>query len=85
MSSGIITSVQKKELNNVAKTVRLQLTQPVTLNIIGKVTGKRYHFPGGGSIVYVDERDVNGLLEKKTTGGCCGNPFPPQPYFYIVR
>lgn len=68
-----------------ANTVKLQLTRPVNLTIVGPVTGKKYIFNGGGSVVNVDKLDADELLNKKTTGGCCSNPFPPQPYFNIVR
>lgn len=65
--------------------VKLQLTQPLRLNYTGPVTGKVYCFDGGGSIVDVDKADADVMILKMTTGGCCENPFPPQPYFEIVR
>lgn len=62
---------------------QLVLLKDMTLVIQGPVTGNEYRFPGAGSIVDVDERDVEGLLEKKNLRSCCGVDHP-TPYFSLV-
>lgn len=53
---------------------------------IGSVTGKRYEFLRGGSVVEVDISDVPEML-KKVYGGysCCGSGATPVPMFTVVE
>ena len=68
------------------QTVKLRLLKNLKLNSIGKVTGKHYHWSGGGAVVDVDILDKDKLLEK---GGnprsCCGGGLVVQPYFELVE
>ena len=50
------------------------------LKIRGSVSGKDYFFPGAGSVVDVDERDVPKMLEKALGRPCCS----PTPTKYFV-
>lgn len=64
-------------------TIRLQLLVDVIYKAKGLVTGKWYIFPGAGSIVNVDERDAQVLLERRmNTCNCSG--LPGNLYFQKV-
>ena len=66
------------------KTVRLVLQKALNLKVFGSVTGKEYFFPGAGSVLDVDERDVSELLQKGANRrSCCGGS-PPSPYFSVL-
>jgi len=53
------------------KSVRLMID--VKFNATGSVTGNSYTWNGAGAVTDVDERDVEGLLEKRQGGRqCCG-------------
>ena len=81
-SSQRVTVSDKKE----EETIRLRLAKDLNLNIVGKVTGKKYNFPRAGSVVAIDKRDVNEMM-KKRSGACGGCPssIGPTPYFEIVE
>lgn len=53
-------------------TVSIQLTIDATVRVTGTVTGQQYVFRGAGSIVQVDPRDKDELLNKKRGRSCCG-------------
>ena len=54
-------------------TVAVQSLIDATIKATGYVTGNSYVFNGAGSVVDVDERDVEQLLEKRQGGRqCCG-------------
>lgn len=74
------------KVNKAPETVRLRLAKDLKLNIIGKATGKRYHFPKAGSIVAVDKEDAE-IMIKKRSGACgsCPSSVGPTPYFEIVE
>ena len=67
------------------QTVKLRLLKDLKLNSIGKVTGKRYHWPRGGSVVDVDILDKDKLLEKKGNPRSCCDDVVMQPYFELVE
>ena len=69
----------------VPKTVRIVLARNKIVNTYGSVTGNRYSFPGAGSILSVDERDVPTLLEKGAGGTSCCSGVPTSPYFELVK
>ena len=75
----------KKKFKKQSETVQLVLLRNLRLKYIGKKSGKLYVFPGGGSIVDVDVRDVDIMLEKNG-GTCCegSGSNKPQPYFAKV-
>ena len=66
------------------QTVKLRLLKNLKLNSTGKVTGKHYHWPRGGSIVDVDILDKDKLLEKKGNPRSCCDDVVMQPYFELV-
>ena len=67
------------------KTVRLVLQKRKRVRVTGAVSGKEYVFPGAGSELDVDERDVPALLAKGAgRKNCCGGA-QPSPYFQIVK
>lgn len=93
-SDKLVASVRDYEVNSpaleqveeVSETIPLQLLVPVNLVIRGSVSGKQYTFPGAGSIVYVNYEDLNTLLEKKASPGCCGmSGGYRQSYFQIAQ
>lgn len=53
-------------------TVSIQLTIDATVRVTGTVTGQQYVFRGAGSIVQVDPKDKDELLNKKRGRSCCG-------------
>jgi len=54
--------------------VKLTLLIDAKVQVQGSVSGKTYVFSGAGSIVDVDKRDVNDLLQKRQGGRqCCGS------------
>ena len=67
------------------QTVKLRLLKDLKLNVIGKVTGKRYSWAGGGSVVDVDILDKDKLLEKKGNPRSCCDDVVMQPYFELVE
>ena len=62
---------------------QLVLLKDLTLIVRGPVSGNEYRFHGAGSIVDVDERDVDALLKKDSRRSCCGSDVP-TPYFSLV-
>ena len=76
--------VKKAEIE-APKTVRVVLLRSKIVNIYGSVTGNRYSFPGAGSILSVDERDVPVLLEKGAGRTSCCSGVPTSPYFNLVK
>jgi hypothetical protein len=42
------------------------------VKVTGAVTGKAYEFPSAGSVVNVDTRDKDEILNKKRGRACCG-------------
>ena len=64
-----VVKVESKQ----AETVAIQSMIDAKINVTGYVTGNSYVFNGAGSVVYVDQRDVEYLLEKRQGGRqCCG-------------
>jgi hypothetical protein len=54
------------------ETVCLVSLRPVTLNAIGKITGKIYRFSGAGSEQDVDVRDAEHFLNQTMVSCCSG-------------
>jgi hypothetical protein len=73
------------ELEPPKASICLRSQYPGNLIVIGKVTGQRYVFNGGGSTLKVAADDVPEFL-KKTVGGnsCCGSGVKPLPLFTVV-
>jgi hypothetical protein len=61
--------------------VRIVSLRPITLNAIGKVTGKIYRFNGAGSEQDVDVRDAEHFLNQTMVSCCSGLT---SKYFEIV-
>jgi hypothetical protein len=61
-----------KQEVDIMSTVRVQSLIDATVKLTGTVSGKQYVFHGAGSIVDVDIRDKDELLNKKRGNGCCG-------------
>jgi len=53
---------------------------PAQIKVVGGASGILYVFEGSGSRVYVDERDVDGLLAKHRDPCECSS-VGSQPYF----
>lgn len=66
-------------------TVRLALRKDVVLKIDGPITGIQYVFNRAGSILEVDERDAEIMLQRKGSGSCCSGDSGPTAYFEVVR
>lgn len=68
-----------KEQEPDIETVPVMLMKSMILKMTGKVTGKEYIFNGGGSIVDIDVRDMENLLENnKPIPSCCGSYSSPN-------
>lgn len=53
--------------------VQVRLMIDAKVSVTGYVTGNSYVFNGAGSVVDIDETDVENLLEKRQGGRqCCG-------------
>lgn len=63
--------------------IPVRLCKQVRMKVTGSVTGTEYFFDGAGSVQYVDEQDVQNLLERPTHNSCCGGT--SSPYFEVVR
>lgn len=66
------------------ETVPVMLMKSMIVKIKGEVTGKQYVFNGAGSIVQVDQEDINGIINKnRIRQSCCGSY--SSPYFSLGR
>ena len=63
-------------------TVPLVLLREVKLSIIGPISGRQYQFSGAGSVVYVDEVDVEAMLAIRKGHSCCGDQLS-RPMFQL--
>ena len=52
--------------------VLVQSLIDATVKLTGTVSGKQYVFHGAGSIVKVDSRDKDDIINKKRGRACCG-------------
>lgn len=66
-----------------AEAVSLQLNVSARYIVVGKITGNRYEWTHGGSVVSVDSLDASFLLEKKQGRSCCAGT-PGQHIFSLV-
>lgn len=53
-------------------TVSIRCMVDATVKVTGTVTGALYIFNGAGSVVEVDVRDKDEILNKKRGRACCG-------------
>ena len=66
--------------------VWLRSNFPGNLISTGLVTGNRYVFSGGGSVVEVDANDAPGMLSRVFGGNsCCGSGVRSTPQFTVVE
>jgi hypothetical protein len=65
------TTVEKAPETGYNKTVKLQSQLDARLLYTGKVSQRQYEWPRAGSVVSVDERDVDELLSKRTKKQSC--------------
>ena len=65
------------------ETIRIVLQKNVNFRCVGAVTGQEYYFPGAGSILEIDYRDVEALLNRPISKSCCGGA-PDSPYFVMA-
>lgn len=64
--------------------VGLTLLKDLQLTIMGKVTGRKYFFPGAGSTIYdIDEQDANIMMRKYGSRSCCTG-VAASPYFELA-
>jgi hypothetical protein len=86
---GEIVSHDYEIIEEVPKTTRLVLLKDLILQYTGPISGNVYHFNRAGSIVDVDNKDVEAMLAKRTKSTCCpGSGFPENtttPYFELAR
>ena len=68
----------------IAKKLRLLIDSK--LIVIGKYSGRNYLFNGAGSVVDVDQIDVDWLLERRQGGRqCCGGGATGNAVFELVK
>jgi len=69
------------------ESAKLVLLIDAKIRVQGSVSGKSYVFSGAGSIVDVDKRDVNDLLQKRQGGRqCCGSgEFGNQVFEFLEK
>ncbi len=64
----------------------VRLLIDANVNATGYVTGNSYKFDGAGSVVDVDERDVENLVNKRQGGRqCCGGTGHGNAVFELVE
>lgn len=62
-------------------TVKIQSLIDANVTLTGTVTGNSYHFPRAGTVVEVDVKDKDEILNKKRGRACCGTR---QALFQLV-
>ena len=80
--------VEKKEVSNYNKRVKLQLESQADAHLfyVGEVSGDNYEWQRAGSITGVWEEDVPALLEKKINShSCCGGSTVNLSLFVVVE
>lgn len=59
------------------ESVKVQCLFPAHVIYTGAISGQRYDFPGPGSVLEVDSRDVPAMLAYRIgTTSCCGGSDP---------
>lgn len=76
---------KRKYVRKARATVTLCLLKDVKLNIVGKVTGKKYTFNGAGSTLPVDKEDAKTMITKTGNKKCCSGDIRPSLYFQIIN
>lgn len=64
--------IEKSEQEPYNYTVSIRLLIDAKVKVTGTVTGNEYVFPKAGSIIKVDIRDKDEILNKKRGRSCCG-------------
>jgi len=64
------TEVTKAPVGNSDVKIRLRIDS--NYKVTGKISGREYLFAGAGSVLDVDERDVEWILTLRRGKGCCG-------------
>lgn len=66
-------TVDKTTVKDTIIMTKVQSMFPANVVYIGPISGERYIFPGAGSILEVDSRDVPNMLAYRIgTSACCG-------------
>ncbi len=69
--------VAKEPPKDRIESVKVQCMFPAHVIYTGAVSGQRYDFPGPGSVLDVDSRDVPAMLAYRIgTTSCCGGTKP---------
>jgi len=76
---------KKRTVKAKSQTVKLRLLKDLQVNAYGNITGKRYSWSGGGSVVDVDIRDKDKLLKKTSNPVSCCQDVVNEPYFELVE
>jgi len=72
--------------SDLPNSIAVQSQIDAKVRVTGYVTGNSYVFNGAGSVVYVDEKDVEKLLEKRQGGRqCCGGTGNGNAVFSLVE
>jgi len=78
-----IETVHKEDTIPEVEEVGVMLNYNVHVIVTGEVTGRKYDFLHGGSIVKMDKRDAEKLLNHPAVLSCCGTTSSPK--FSIVK
>lgn len=83
---GLKDVVAKAMSKDRIESVKVQCLFPAHVKYEGAVSGKLYDFPGPGSVLEVDSRDVPAMLAYRIgTTSCCGGSDPTgNTVFQIV-
>ncbi len=74
---GLKEVVAKATAKDRIESVKVQCLFPARVIYTGAVSGQRYDFPGPGSVLDVDSRDVPDMLAYRIgTTSCCGGSDP---------
>ena len=64
--------VEKKETKGYTDTASIQSLIDARVLVTGAVTGNQYEFAKAGTVLAIDKRDADDLLNKKRGRACCG-------------
>lgn len=65
-------NVETVSVPKIYKSVPIRLRIDANYKVTGQISGRGYLFSGAGSVVDVDERDVELILTLRRGKGCCG-------------
>mgnify|MGYP001310856621 CR=1 FL=1 len=79
-----LVKAEPKVYNETNEYVAIRSRVDAKFLVTGAVTGKQYVFDRAGSVVNINRKDMNEILNKKRGVGCCGNSDTDRNLFELV-